>query len=220
MKGGMRYLKSFFSEDIVERSSSPYNEALEVAYAYGRLVLNTQNVNYSFGLLDKVFRSTFSQLRVDRRDISDVLILGLGAGNVASILREHRQTYRMVGVEIDAEVVRLARNHFGLEDYGDVEVVVADAADFVRSCGERFDLVVVDLFVDATVPLAAEQDEFLLRLEKMLRPGGLLLFNRLMHSPELLQQTEAFTRKMAKVLPGTKFLKADSNRVLYYEKNP
>ena len=220
MKAGLRYLKSFFAEEVVERSSSPYNKVLEVWYVYGRLVLNTESVNYSFGDLDKVFRSAFSQLRVERRDIDDVLLLGVGAGNVPAILREHGKHYKMLGVEIDAEVVRLARNHFGLEDYSDVEVVVADAVEHVQTIDRRFDLIVVDLFVDALVPEAAEQEAFLLRLQQLLRPGGLLLFNRLMHSPDLRQQSEAFTRKMAQTLPGTKFIRANRNRMLYYEKSP
>ena len=97
--------------------------------------------------------------------------------------------------------------------------MVADATEYVADCTRRFDLVVVDLFVDALVPQAAEQEEFLLRLRELLRPGGLLLFNRLMHSPDLRQQSLAFTRIMTEALPGTKFIKANSNRMLYYEKS-
>jgi spermidine synthase len=51
-----------------------------------------------------------------------------------------------VGVELDPEVVRLARVHFGL-DALDLEVRIEDAQETLRSEQERFDLVVEDIFV-------------------------------------------------------------------------
>lgn len=213
-----RYLKSFVSEEVVEKTSSSYNPVLEVWYVYGRKVLNSAQVNLSFGNLDTVFRSAFSQLKVSDRSIETVLVLGLGVGNVPAILRENKRPYQMVGVEIDSEVIRLGRNHFGLGDYGDMEVVNADALQYVFETESSFDLIVVDLFIDALVPEAAETETFLQRLGELLAPGGLLMFNRLMQSAPLRKQTEGFSRRMMTVLPGTKFLKAHKNRMLYYEK--
>ncbi len=218
MRRGWRFWKSFVAEEVVERSSSPHNPTLEVWYVYGKKVLNTADVNYSFGNLDKVFRSAFTQLEIKRRAYQDVLLLGLGVGNVPAILTSHAQPYRIVGVEIDAEVVRLGRNHFGLDDYEGVEVVVADAVDYVSTVERRFDLVIVDLFINALVPSRAETEAFLQACAQSLRPEGMLLFNRLMHSPGLREQSEAFTRRMQQTLPGTKFIKANTNRMLYYEK--
>ena len=121
-------------------------------------------------------------------------------------------------VEVDEEVVRLGRNHFDLDRYGNVEVVIADAISHVGACTDTFQMIVVDLFIDALVPTSAEEEDFLRNLSELLAPGGTLLFNRLMHFPALRQQSEEFSRKMITVLPGTKYLKAHKNRMLYYEK--
>lgn len=220
MGKGWRYWRSFIAEEVLERTQSPYNPVLEVWYVYGRKILNAENVNLSFGELDRVFRVAFQKLQVRQRPIHKVLLLGLGVGNIPAILAEHRRNYAITGVEIDPEVIRLGRNHFGLDDYEDVQVVNADAIDYVVQCQEQFDLIVVDLFVDALVPPGAEQSGFLLRLAELLSPQGLLLFNRLMHSPGLREQSEAFTRMMKAVLPGTQYIKAHKNRMLYYEKTP
>jgi spermidine synthase len=218
MKLDFRYLKSFVREEMMEKSSSPYNEVLEVEYSYGRLMLNSRHVNYSYGTLDKIMRTAFSQLKVERSDVYDILILGLGVGNIVNILAEHPRNYRVVGVEIDAEVIRLGNKYFGLDQIKDLEIVVADALEFVPACKEKFDLVIVDLFQDAYVPAGADTDRFLLGLARLMRPNGLLMWNRLMLDDELGQQTEDFTRKMANVLPGTRHMGAHGNRILYYEK--
>lgn len=218
MKRRWRYWKSFVGEEIIEQSTSPYNERLEVSYFKGRKLLNTQSVNYSFGSLDQVFRVAFSHLKIDRRGIRKVLLLGLGGGNILRLLKRSTPDCFVRGVEIDPEVVRLARNHFELDDYTNVEIVIDNAFAHVKYEAERYDLVIVDLFIDAQVPREAEQEWFLKRLSQLLGPDGLLMFNRLLHTPELRELTEAFTRKMQQVLPGTEFFKADQNRMLYYEK--
>lgn len=213
-----RYIMSFFREEIVEQGNSTISPGLQVWYAYGRYMLNTANVNYSFGRLDKVFRSAFRQLKIKHSGMKRVLLLGLGAGNVTTILRELDPKISVLAVEIDPEVVRLGKAYFGLEEGPQLKIEIGDAISYVQQCQERFDMVVVDLFVDAEVPPAACSPDFLLRMADLLEPRGLLVFNRLAHEPELLQHTEAFGRKMAEVLPGTWMMDADLNKVLVYEK--
>ena len=217
MKFSWRYIRSFFSEEMVEMGDSKISPGLQVWYAYGRKMLNAANVNYSFGRLDKVFRSAFAQLKISDRRMQNVMLLGLGAGNVTTILREIDPAIRVVAVEIDPEVVRLAEAHFELKTGPQLEVVIADAIAYVWQCQLRFDMIVVDIFVDDEVPPAACQEDFLRKMASLLNVNGLLVFNRLAHRPDLRQQTEDFGRKMMAVLPGTRFLDADLNKVLVYE---
>ncbi len=75
-----------------------------------------------------------------------VLILGLGGGSAARVVRALAPRARILGVERSAEVVRAARRHLGLGALG-VEVVVADAKAFLERARGRFDLVLEDVFV-------------------------------------------------------------------------
>jgi SAM-dependent methyltransferase len=75
-----------------------------------------------------------------------VLILGLGGGSAARLVRALAPRARIVGVEIDPQVVALARRWFGLGELG-IEVVRADAERFLLRCRERFDAVLEDVFV-------------------------------------------------------------------------
>ena len=110
-----------------------------------------------------------------------VLILGLGGGSAARLVRALAPTARIVGVERSSDVLEAARQHFDLDDLG-VEVVHADAYAYLRRSRGRFDCVIEDVFVGSArrlrkpswlpepgLPLAARR----------LAPGGLLVSNTL-----------------------------------------
>src|SRR5215470_3959084 len=75
-----------------------------------------------------------------------VLVLGLGAGSAARLVRAIAPRARIVGVERSAGVLRAARRHFDLDAVG-VEIVHADARDYLARSRAHFDAVIEDLFV-------------------------------------------------------------------------
>jgi spermidine synthase len=75
-----------------------------------------------------------------------VLVLGLGGGSAARLARALAPRAHIVGVEIDADVVRAARRAFDLDALG-LEVVVADAREHLARERRRFDVVLEDVFV-------------------------------------------------------------------------
>lgn len=110
-----------------------------------------------------------------------LLMLGLAGGTTLRILRHLLPTCRFTAVDIDDELVELARQHMHLDELG-VEVHIADAYQWAAECTERYDVIVDDCY------LAGEDDVF--RPEKkpgrgvevfstLLAPGGLLLSNLL-----------------------------------------
>jgi len=75
-----------------------------------------------------------------------VLILGLGGGSAARVVRALAPRARIVGVELDAGVIELARREFDLDELG-VEVICADARAYLEGLRARFDLVIDDIFI-------------------------------------------------------------------------
>ncbi len=78
------------------------------------------------------------------------LVLGGGDGGAARQLLRHPGIARIVVAELDPDVVRLTGDYLpgvrgGAFDDPRVELVIGDAAAFVASTRERFDLVVFDL---------------------------------------------------------------------------
>jgi len=110
-----------------------------------------------------------------------VLLLGLGAGSAARLARALLPGARIVGVERDPEVIRVAREHFGLDGLG-LEVVLADAHRFLAEGRSRFDAVLEDIFVGSG-PRVRKPDWLpkpgLALAARRLYPGGLLATNSL-----------------------------------------
>jgi precorrin-6B methylase 2 len=75
-----------------------------------------------------------------------VLLLGLGGGSVGRAVRALDPEAEIVGVENNADVLRLAREHLELDRLG-LELIAGDALEYLRRGRRRFDLIVEDLFV-------------------------------------------------------------------------
>ncbi len=117
----------------------------------------------------------------------DVLILGLGGGSAARILRALAPELRIVAVELRQDVVDAAMKHFDLGEL-DLEVVVGDAREVARDLDERFDLVIEDVFIGSGRD-AYKPDGFpfpaLEHAKARVRPGGILATNTLDEAPEI-----------------------------------
>lgn len=140
-----------------------------------------------------------------------LLVLGLGGGSVARVLRALAPDARIVGIERDRGVLRAARRGLGLGALG-VEVVESDAQAWLARQRGRFDLIVEDLFVGRG--RAVHKPDWLAgralaQLAKRLAPGGLLVSNALDEAPATASQ-------LAKRFPVTLCLSIHDfdNRVL------
>jgi SAM-dependent methyltransferase len=123
-----------------------------------------------------------------------VLLLGLAAGSVARALRALDSDAEIVGVELDRDVVRLARSHFDL-DRLHLELVVGNALLFLKRDRRRFDLVVEDLFVGK--PRCVRKPDWLLGegyrlIGKRLRPGGYVVSNTIHEMPGVVRALRPF----------------------------
>jgi len=78
-------------------------------------------------------------------------------------------------VEIDPEIVRVARRYFGFP--ADVPVIVEDGRTYVERTPERYDFVVLDAFHAQTLPAHLFTREFFAHVDGILAPDGLLAIN-------------------------------------------
>lgn len=111
-----------------------------------------------------------------------VLLAGGGDGGAAEELLKHPQVERVLLVDLDPDVVEVARRHLQSIHRGaldDPRVIVhhADAAAFVHETTERFDLVLLDLTDPETPAGPLYTPAFFERLRGVLAPSGAVVLH-------------------------------------------
>ena len=123
-----------------------------------------------------------------------VLLLGLAAGSVGRAVRALDPEAEIVGVELDREVLRLARRHFGLDRLR-IELVVGDALEYLRRERRQFDLIVEDLFVGPSRTVRKPEwllDEGYRLIRRRLRPGGYVVSNTIHETAAVVRAMRPF----------------------------
>lgn len=113
-----------------------------------------------------------------------VLIVGLGGGSMVRALQHHRPSTRIDAVEIDAEVVRIAREWFGVKPSPTTHIATRDAFQYLADQAGPWDVIFMDAFLqpsektDSTGrPLHLSTASFYRDVRKKLAPGGVLTIN-------------------------------------------
>ncbi len=107
----------------------------------------------------------------------DLLLLGLGGGSLAKYCHRHLAEARMVAVESNHDVLAL-RSEFAVPPNDQRwRVVEGDARAFVRTCGDRFDVVLMDAFDRHGLAPGLRDREFYEEIRARLRPDGTLVAN-------------------------------------------
>jgi len=114
-------------------------------------------------------------------DAKRVLIIGAGDGGVLRRVLEHKTVERAVMVEIDGEVIRLAKEHLPAiagDAWHDprAEVLVADGIDYVRKAeAGSFDVIIVDSTDPIGVGEVLFTDEFYDNAARLLSDRGVIV---------------------------------------------
>ena len=125
----------------------------------------------------------------------EALHVGGGGFTMPRYIRATRPGSRGAVLELDPNVVRLARRRLGLVLDADLSVLTGDARVSIRALppGRRFDLVIGDAFGGLTVPWHLTTVEFLDEVRARLRPGGVYALNIIDLPPLGFARAEAAT---------------------------
>ena len=138
----------------IHKQASEINKSLEISCYNGQLVLDTQNTNYSYGSLQRILRKGLLTIGFEKiRTFEKILILGVAGGSVIkTLVNEIKFEGKIVGVELDPEIIKIANQYFELNKIENLEIILANAEDFVRNKKENFDLIIIDIFQDNFMP--------------------------------------------------------------------
>jgi len=166
---------------LTTRISTSKNKTLELTTWLGKTVLDSAHVNYSYGRLQQALKFGMNQVGVGEDD--SVLLLGLGGGSAVQTLRTDFHTQGTVtAVDFDPDVIDIAMNEFGLADDNHLEVICADAFNFVKEIHQQFNLIIVDLYVDNAIPGKVYTFQFWDNIIGLLHDEGKFIFNAALNS--------------------------------------
>ncbi len=209
-------LASQFADIVIESYESSISGQLDIVLRKGKVALCSPNAVYSYEDLYTNYKTAFEKMDWDRLAVQDVLVLGLGLGSIPLMLEKtFKKNFHYTCVELDPAVIELAQEYTLQHLSSSMNIVCADAYDFIDYTEETFDLIAVDIFVDDTTPEQFESSTFLNNLKKCLNPGGIILYNRLTYSDTLKEKSNIFySEKFTKTFPNAHKLHLTGNIML------
>lgn len=175
----LKRLLSYIIPINIHKQKSSVSKNLEITWANGELVLDSKNTNYSYGSLQRILRKGLESIGFDRiLKMNYILVLGVAGGSVIKTLTEEiKFKGKITGVEIDPEIIKIANSYFNLDQISNLEIVIDDAFEFVLKTKIKYDLIVIDIFQDTTMPNFLFEEFFQNRTCFLLKEKGVILFN-------------------------------------------
>ncbi|MCE2861794.1 MAG: hypothetical protein RIR76_3287 [Verrucomicrobiota bacterium] len=106
-----------------------------------------------------------------------VLIVGLGGGTLPMFIRQYFPEAVIDGVDINPDVVDVARRFLGFREDSRMRGIVADGRKFIEETREPYDVIFLDAFGADSVPPPLSTVEFLRAVRKALKPSGVAVGN-------------------------------------------
>lgn len=192
---------------------SQYNKRLNIILHKGRYKLVTNGAIYSFSDLYSNYRKSFEWFDWKSHNIKSCLILGLGLGSIPDMLTTRfKKNIRFTAVEIDETVIQLAMEYVLRPMAINVQVFTSDAGAFLEWHAGRYDMICSDVFIGDRIPPQLQTEEALLSMKQMLRPKGILLYNRLSRfEPDIKDSLKFRDEIFLKVFPEGGYLDVQGN---------
>ena len=178
-------IKRLFSYLIpikIYEAKSALSKSIEVTWANGELVLDSLNTNYSYGSLQRILRLGLKNIGYDKIvPMEHILVLGVAGGSVIkTLVDEIKFQGKITGVELDSEIIKVANTYFKLDEVKNLEIIIDDAFEFVLKTKNKYDLIIIDIFQDTTMPNFLFETFFTNRVCFLLKNNGFILFNTML----------------------------------------
>nr|WP_199003341.1 fused MFS/spermidine synthase [Flavobacterium sp. ASV13] len=172
-------LLSYIIPIKIFKKKSQRSKMIEVTWANGELVLDSENTNYSYGSLQRILRYGLRNIGYEAiLKMDHILLLGVAGGSVIkTLVDEIEYKGKITGVEIDPDMIKIANEYFNLNEIKQLEVVIDDAFEFVLKTKDKYNLIIIDIFEDIKMPNFLFERFFSERICSLLKNKGFVLFN-------------------------------------------
>lgn len=106
-----------------------------------------------------------------------ILVLGGGAFTLPQYLAKTYPKSQVDVVEIDPQLADIARQHFYFRDPANVKLIFEDARTYVNRAQQPYDIILVDVYSDASVPFSLMTKEYGQHIKRLLQKDGVVGVN-------------------------------------------
>lgn len=179
----------FFFPKTIETRHSSINGKISVVKLFGAYSLTAGGCTQSGGLVRSIWEKALHWIKKRRKmEAKSIAILGLGAGSVATVAHGLWPNASITGVELDPVMIELGIKYFGLGKIPHLTIVKSDAIHWIlhrkKSWKNRFNLIIIDLYIGNQVSRESRQDTFLEAVKNLLNTQGVVLVNHLIKEGE------------------------------------
>ena len=145
-----------------------------------------------------------------------VLEIGLGGGRTVSYLNAALPDTAILAVELDKDVVDLAKKYFRFTESAKLRTLVSDGRSFLLRDNDHWDVIMIDAYRGPFVPFHLLTKEFYTLVKSRLTPGGVVVQNI---EPSTMLFDSA-TATLASVFPSVDLYGAEGNVVAIAYEGP
>jgi spermidine synthase len=214
----------------------PANVILETESAYNQirlvesekmisLVLNSQRFNLAqSGFVKDGALVNFSLVDLFNlgpiiAPVKNLLVLGMAGGVSVRQHQRYAPEVKIDAVEIDPEIIAIAKTRFGISENDNLKIYEADARPFLAQSHKTYDMIEIDLFQGSpSIPFYALTQEFFQSAFDHLSPGGLMMMN--IFAPGRGEILEPALATIASVFPSVYTIPIRSNFVVLAARSP
>ena len=171
--------------ELIEAKESLYNNILiykagprvQLTFGYNRRIYTESTYNTE----DPTELTAYPRLMtvgvMYPRNVGSILEIGLGGGRIASYLQHYIPNVAITSVELDPDVIRMAKKYFEVQEGPTFKIVQRDGRLFLTQDRQRYDIIMVDAYRGPFVPFHLVTKEFYELVRQHLSEGGIAIEN-------------------------------------------
>ena len=175
---------------VIYSVDSEYNGKIEVVSLGATRTIRVDGIHQSLNWQAPnarrlVWGRAIEVLKQNEPGLKNILVLGLGGATVQHFISQDFPEAQITSVDIDPEMINVAREFFDLDQIPNHTVINTDACRLVIE-PKTFDLekhmfqaVFVDIYVGEKFPELGTSGNFLAAVKEMVVPNGLVIINRI-----------------------------------------
>ena len=109
--------------------------------------------------------------------VQSIAEIGFGGGRTSWYIHKNMPDVSMTSVELDPDVIKMAKKYFGIHEEGKFSIVNKDGRLFLKNNDTKYDVLLIDAYRGPFVPFHLLTREFYELAKSRLNDGGVLAQN-------------------------------------------